>query len=380
MIPTRNLELRSLVTEAGELRLELLEADVPAPKEDEVLVQVEASPLNPSDQGYMLASADLSTGRLAGSSGRPIFTARIPPERMRALRPRIGIPLPVGNEGAGLVLAAGASPEAQALMARKVAVFGGGLYAKYRCVKVAQCIPLPAETPVGAAASCFINPLTALGMVETLRLEGHSALVHTAAASSLGQMLLRICHEDGIPLVAVVRSSDQESLLRSQGASHVCNMNAPEFIDSLTDAIAATGATLAFDAIGGGTVAGQILASMEAAIARGALEYSPYGSSVHKQVYIYGSLDTGPTVLQRTFGLTWGVGGWLLWPFLKRIGTQRTSELKERVVAGLDSTFKSHYKGQLSLADLLQPEIIAQYTRRSTGSKYVVTPGMGPLT
>lgn len=374
-IPTRNVELQSLATESGELRLELVDSAIPPLATDDVLVRVEASPLNPSDQGLLFAAADLATGALSGSSERPVFTARIPPERMASIQGRIGQPMIVGNEAAETVVAAGEGAAAQALLGRRVAVFGGGLYAEYRSVKAEQCMPVPDDTPFADAASCFINPLTALGMVETLRLEGHTAMVHTAAASNLGQMLVRICQEDDVGLVAVVRSEEQEALLRSTGVRHVCNMRSAGFDQALRDAIAATGATLAFDAIGGGTLAGQILAAMEHAIAsRTPSAYSRYGSGVHKQVYIYGSLDTGPTTFHRSFGLAWGIGGWLLWPFLRRIGAERTEQLKARIVAGLASTFKSHYAGTLSLADVLDPAMIARYAKRSTGSKYLVTP------
>lgn len=374
-LPTHGVELQSLVTEAGELRLQLVDTAITPPADDEVLVRIEASPINPSDQGLLFAAADLETGRQSGSADRPVFTARIPAERMGAMKGRLGRPLVVGNEGAGTVVAAGAGPAAQSLMGRRVAVFGGGLYAEYRCVRAEQCMALPADTSFAAAASCFVNPLTALGMVETLRIEGHAALVHTAAASNLGQMLVRICQEDGIELVAVVRSAGQQALLRSMGVRHVCDMQAPGFDESLREAVAATGATLAFDAIGGGTIAGQILSAMEAAIAaRTSSAYSRYGSSVHKQVYVYGSLDTGPTTLHRSFGLAWSVGGWLLWPFLTRIGPRRADELRSRVVAGLETTFKSHYAGEVSLAEVLNPAMIARYATRSTGSKYLVLP------
>ncbi len=373
-IPARCLAVRTLVKSSGELEVALVDVDLPVPAEDEVLVQVEASPVNPSDQGLLFAVADLATAQPGGTSHRPVLTARIPPERMASVEGRVGQPLRVGNEGAGTVVAAGSSPAAQALTGRRVAVFGGGLYAEFCCVKAGQCMALPDGTPFADGASCFINPLTALGMIETMRSEGHRALVHTAAASNLGQMLVRICEEDGIPLVAVVRAAEQEALLRSLGVRHVCSTDAPDFMAALTDAIAATDATLAFDAIGGGTLAGQILAAMEAALARTGTAYSRYGTSVHKQVYVYGSLDPSPTVIRRTFGLAWGVGGWLLWPFLQRIGPQRTSELKARIVAGLHSTFRSHYAGELSLAELLDPAQIARYAKRATGEKYLVRP------
>jgi NADPH:quinone reductase-like Zn-dependent oxidoreductase len=375
MHPTHNVELQSLVTASGELRLELVDTSVPPLASEDVLVRVEASPLNPSDQGLMFAAADLATGTVSGPAERPVFTARIPPERMGSIQGRIGQALVVGNEAAGSVIAAGDGTAAKALLGRRVAVFGGGLYAEYRCVKADQCMPLPDDTPFTSAASCFINPLTALGMVETLRIEGHTAMVHTAGASNLGQMLVRICQEDGVGLVAVVRSAEQEALLRTMGVRHVCNVRSTEFDRTLRNAVASTGATIAFDASGGGTLAGQILAAMEQAIgARTSSSYSRYGSMVHKQVYIYGSLDTGPTTVHRSFGFSWGIGGWLLWPFLNRIGAERTKELKARIVAGLASTFKSHYAGTLSLAEVLDPAMIARYAKRSTGLKYLVTP------
>ena len=290
---------------------------------------------------------------------------------------RLDQSMPVGNEGAGVVVAAGASDEAQALLGKTVAIFGGAMYSQYRCVKVGQCLVLPEGTTPAEGASCFVNPLTALGMVETMRREGHTALVHTAAASNLGQMLNRICIEDEVGLVNIVRTQQQEDLLRAIGAKHVCNSSAPTFMQDLTEALAATGATLAFDAIGGGKLAGQILTCMEAALTRSATEYSRYGSATHKQVYIYGALDPGPTVLNRSFGIAWGVGGWLLWPFLQKIGPAAAQKLRERVVAELKTTFASHYTKEISLAEALRLEEIAVYGKRATGAKYLINPNKG---
>jgi NADPH2:quinone reductase len=371
------LQLRSLVRSSGELELSLAEVPVPQPGPDEVVVRVDAAPINPSDLGLLFGAADMSTARQAGTAERPIVTARIPAGLMKAMAARLDQSLPVGNEGAGMVVAAGASDSARQLLGQTVAVLAGEMYSQYRCVPAAQCLPLPPGTTAAEGAACFVNPLTALGMVETMRREGHTALVHTAAASNLGQMLNRLCLEDGVGLVNVVRSEQQEQLLREQGAKHVCNSMAATFPRDLTEAIIATGATLAFDAIGGGALAGQILGCMEAALTRSAGEYQRYGSATHKQVYIYGMLDTGPTLLKRNFGAAWGVGGWLLMPFLQKIGPEAAQTLRMRVVAELKTTFASHYTKEVSLAEALHLEEIAVYGRRATGEKYLINPSKG---
>jgi NADPH2:quinone reductase len=299
---------------------------------------------------------------------------QIPQPGMKAMAARVGQSMPVGNEGAGVVVAAGDSEAAQVLMGRTVAALGGAMYSSYRCIKVEQCLALPAGTKPAEGASCFVNPLTALGMVETMRREGHKALVHTAAASNLGQMLNHICIEDGIPLVNIVRRPDQEALLKSQGAAYVYSTSSPNFMEDLTQALVATGATIAFDATGGGKLAGQILTCMEAALTRTAHGYSRYGSTTHKQVYLYGSLDTGPTEFNRNFGMAWGMGGWLLFPFLQRIGPHAAQALRQRVVNELKTTFASSYSKEISLAEALQPAQIAVYARRATGTKYLINP------
>ena len=371
---TMALQLRSLVGTNGELELALVSVAIPAPDPDEVVVRVEASPINPSDLGLLFGAADMSTARQSGTPAHPVVTASIPEGLMKVMAGRLDQSMPVGNEGAGVVVGAGSSGEAQALLGKTVAVFGGAMYSQYRCVKTGQCLALPKGTTPAEGASCFVNPLTSLGMVETMRREGHTALVHTAAASNLGQMLNRICIRDGVGLVNIVRTHQQEDLLRAIGASHVCNSNAPNFMHDLTEALAATGATLAFDAIGGGKLAGQILTCMEAAVNRSATEYSRYGSAVHKQVYIYGALDTGPTVLSRSFGFAWGIGGWLLWPFLQKVGPAAAQKLRERVVAELKTTFASRYTKEVSLAEALRLEEIAVYGKRATGEKYLINP------
>ena len=368
------LQLRSLVKSSGELELSLGSTPAPELGPDDVLIRVDAAPINPSDLGLLFGAADMSTARQSGTAERPVVTASVPAGLMKAMAARLDQSLPVGNEGAGVVVAAGTSAAAQALLGKTVATLGGGMYAQYRSVKAAQCLVLPPGTTAAEGASCFVNPLTALGMVETMRREGHSALVHTAAASNLGQMLNRLCIEDRIGLVNIVRSAQQEQILREQGAKKVCNSSAPTFMKDLTEAIVATGATLAFDAIGGGTLAGQILGCMEIALLRSASEYQRYGSTTHKQVYVYGALDTGPTVLKRNYGAAWGVGGWLLPPFLQKIGGEAAQKLRARVVAELKTTFASRYTKVVSLAEALQLQEIAVYGRRTTGEKYLINP------
>jgi NADPH:quinone reductase-like Zn-dependent oxidoreductase len=369
------LQLRSLVKRTGELELSLATVPVPPPAPDQVVVRVEASPINPSDLALLIGPADLATMKTADTGQGPVLTAAIPQQLMRGVAARVDEPMPVGNEGAGTVVDAGASPEAQALLGRTVAMFGGAMYAQYRTVRAADCMVLPEGTTAAEGASAFVNPLTALGMVETMRREGHSALVHTAAASNLGQMLNRVCIEDGVPLVNIVRSAEQAEILRSAGAAHVCDSSRPGFMDELIQALVATGATLAFDAIGGGKLAGQILTAMEAAITARATEYSRYGSAVHKQVYIYGGLDMRPTELGRGFGMAWGLGGWLLTPFLQKIGRADAQKLRDRVAAGLKTTFASRYTQEISLAEALRPDVVAAYSRRATGSKFLINPG-----
>jgi NADPH2:quinone reductase len=373
----KSLQIRSLARKDGELELSLAEVTVPAPKADEVIVRVEGTPLNPSDLGLLFGAADLSTAKQSGTAARPVITARIPDAAMPAMASRLDQPMPVGNEGAGTVVAAGESPEAQALLGRTVAVLGGAMYAQYRSMKAKVCLVLPPGTTAAEGASCFVNPLTSQGMVETMRAEGHKALLHTAAASNLGQMLNRICLADGVGLVNVVRSQEQADLLRSQGAKHVCNSTLPSFIEDLTTALVDTGATIAFDAVGGGPLAGQILACMEVAANRTAKEYSRYGSATYKQVYIYGNLETGPSTLMRNYGMAWGVGGWYLTPFLQKIGKEAAQKLRERVVAELKTTFASHYTREVGLAEALTLEAIAAYGRRSTREKFLINPARG---
>lgn len=371
------LQLRSLITKGGELQLSLAKVDLPEPGPDQVLVKVEATPINPSDLGLLLGPADLSTVKSSGSGHDIKVTAKVPAAALPLLATRLDESMPVGNEGAGTVVKAGSSDAAQALKGKTVSMIGGAMYAQYRLLKAAECQVLPAGTTAADGASWFVNPLTALGMTETMKREGHKALVHTAAASNLGQMLNKICNEDGIGLVNIVRSPAQAKILKDIGAKHVVDSSAPSFIDDLVQALVDTGATIAFDAIGGGKLASQILAAMEVAINKTATVYNRYGSSVHKQVYIYGSLDTGPVELARSYGMAWGVGGWLLTPFLQKIGRADQIRLRERVAKSLKTTFASHYTQTVSLQEALDPKNIATYAKRATGEKFLINPSKG---
>jgi NADPH:quinone reductase len=369
-------ELRSLVTSDGRLKLSIEEAPVPAPGADEVVVRIDAAPLNPSDIINLLGSADVATLRAGSGAGGPSAEADVPAARLAGLAGRLDRPVAVGNEGAGVVVEAGAS--AQALLGRTVAIAPfGGSYATLRTVKARDCVVLPEGTSAKEGASAFVNPLTALGMVETMRREGHTALVHTAAASNLGQMLNRLCLADGIALVNVVRSAAQADVLRAQGATHVLDSSTEGFHDALVEAIAKTGATLGFDAIGGGRMAATILAAMEQVLRRKLPAYSRYGSPTHKQVYIYGRLDPGPRILEGDLGMAWGVGGWLLTFFLAKLSADEVASLRARVAREIKTTFASRYTAEISLAQAVSPDVIRAYAKHATGEKYLVVPN-GP--
>jgi len=377
MMADTALELRSEIKKEGKLELSLVAVPIPEPAEDEVLVRVEASPINPSDLGLLFGMADMTTAVVTGTQDQPVVTADVPENILQAMTARIDQSLPVGNEGAGVVVKAGASELAQELMGKTVAILGGAMYSQYRCIKAKQCLVMHEGVTPAQGASCFVNPLTALGMVETMRLEGYTALVHTAAASNLGQMLNKICIKDGVDLVNIVRKQEHVDLLKGIGAKYVCNSSEVSFKDDLVEALVATGAMLAFDATGGGKLAGQILAAMEIAANKTAKEYSRYGSTVHKQVYIYGGLDRTPTTFNRAFGMAWGIGGWLLTPFLVKIGPEDTEKLRQRVAAEVNTTFASHYTKEVSLAEVLSLDAIAVYGQQATGEKYLINPNKG---
>jgi len=377
MTAPTGLQLQSTIKSEGVLELSLAAVPVAEPRLEEIVVRVEASPINPSDLGLMFGAADITTVAASGSAERPVVTARVPEGGMRAMSGRLDMPMPVGNEGAGVVVAAGDGELAQSLIGKTVAMIGGGMYSQYRVMRARHCLVLPDGTTPAEGASCFVNPLSALGMVGTMRLEGHTALVHTAAASNLGQMLQKLCLADGVDLVNIVRRPEQEELLRGIGAKYVCDSSAPTFMDDLIEALAETGATIAFDATGGGKLASRILTCMEAAASRKAGDYSRYGSTTHKQVYIYGGLDRSPTELTRSFGAAWSVGGWLLAPFLQRIGPEEADKLRQRVAAEIKTTFASSYTKEVSLAEALQLSEMAVYGQQATGQKYLINPSRG---
>lgn len=369
-----NIQLVSTISADNKLTLSLQDVDMPQPAADEVVVRIEAAPLNPSDQAVLFSAADMSTATQSGTEDRPVITADVAAQFMPALKTRVGKDTPVGNEGAGTVVAAGSSPAAQALMGKTVAVIGGGTYRQYLSANVQSCLVLKDGTTAKEGASSFVNPLTALAMVETMRAEGHKAIIHAAAASSLGQMLNRICMADGIDLINIVRKEEQETLLRDMGAKYVVNSSKDSFLADLTAAIIETGATIAFDPIGGGQLASDILNCMEAAITRDVEEYNVYGSNTFKQVYVYGGLNRGPITLNRNFGFAWGVNGFLLFNALGKLGTETVMSMRKRVAEEITTTFASRYTHEVSLAEALQLDSIAAYSKQATGEKYLITP------
>ncbi|MBP3944723.1 zinc-binding dehydrogenase [Psychrobacter sp. K31L] len=370
----KNIQLTSTISEDNKLTLALQEIDMPQPGADEVVVRIEAAPLNPSDLGVMFSAANMATAVQSGTDENPVITADVPAQFMPSLKTRVGKATPVGNEGAGTVVAAGSSDAAQALMGKTVAVIGGGTYRQYHCVNVQSCLELKEGTTAKEGASSFVNPLTALAMVETMRAEGHKAIIHAAAASSLGQMLNRICMADGIDLINIVRRDEQETLLRDMGAKYVVNSSSDNFIADLTAAIIETGATISFDPIGGGQLSSDILNCMETAITRDVEEYSVYGSDTFKQAYIYGALNRGPITLNRNFGFAWGVNGFLLFNALGKLGTKTVMSMRKRVAEEITTTFASSYTHEVSLAEALKLQSIAAYGKQATGEKYLITP------
>ncbi len=366
-------QIRSKVTKEGKLLIYVESTAMPEPKEDEVLIRIEASPINPSDLGLLIGPADVSSMSVSGEGENAVVTMDIPEGLLRMLETRLDQSLPVGNEGGGVVVKAG-SKDLEDLVGKTVGVAGGSMYSQYRCVNAASCFVMHEGVTSAESASCFVNPLTALGMVETMRLENHSALVHTAAASNLGQMLIKICLDEDVPLVNIVRKEEHVDMLNGLGAKFVCNSSKETFMQDLVSALVETGATIGFDATGGGKLSGQILTAMEVAANQTATEYNRYGSNTFKQVYIYGGLDRSPTTLNRAFGFSWGLGGWLLTPFIGRIGPERFEELKQKVADEIKTTFASHYTKEISLEEVLQPENINVYSKQATGEKYLVNP------
>ncbi len=371
-LPETQLQLRSEITSDGQLRLSLNRIPVPQPKAHEVLVRVDATPINPSDLAVLLGPAAVDSLAVEGAGENAKVTMAVEPRILKAYAARLDKAIPVGNEGSGVVVAAG--EQGQGLIGKVVGAAGGGMYCQYRCVPAMACLVMNEGTTVEQAASSFVNPLTSLSMVETMRMENHTALVHTAAASNLGQMLVKICKDDGVPLVNIVRKQEQVDLLKGIGAEYVCNSSDPDFMEQLVNALEKTGATLAFDAIGGGKLASQIITAMEIVASKNMKEWTPYGSDVLKQVYVYGGLDINPIQLNRSFGMTWGVGGWLLTPFLQRLGMERLQELRKRIANEINTTFASHYTQEISLQQALTEETIRSYAKQATGEKYLIRP------
>ena len=367
---TTSKQIKSNISKEGKLSISIDEVEIPEPKEGEVLIKVQATPINPSDLGLLVGPADVSSLKVIESGA--LVEMQVPEGLIRSVAARFDQNLPVGNEGAGIVEAAGKG--AEHLIGKVVGVAGGAMYSEYRCLPAMSCLEMNEGTSPEQAASCFVNPLTALGMVETMRLEDHTGLVHTAAASNLGQMLVKICAQEDIPLVNIVRKEEHVELLKSLGAKYVCNSSLDTFMEDLVNALVETGSTLGFDATGGGKLASQILTAMEIAANKTATEYSRYGSEQYKQVYIYGGLDRNPTTLTRSFGFSWGLGGWLLTPFIGRIGQERFGELRQRVANEIDTTFESSYSKVISLSEALEEQNILSYTKQATGEKYLIKP------
>ena len=376
MTDLKSKEIRSEITSEGKLNLSIVTSDVPTPGDDEVLIKVEASPINPSDLGLLISfAADLESISTSGEGENTVTSMGIHPKLMQSMKPRLDKSMKVGNEGGGVIVDAGKN--VKDLVGKTVGVAGGAMYSQYRCLPAISCMVMNDGTTSAEAASSFVNPLTALGFTETMKLENHTALVHTAAASNLGQMLVKICLADDIPLVNIVRKQEHVDLLKDLGAKYICNTSDEDFMKCLIDCLVETGATLGFDATGGGNegkLAGQILSAMEVAANKNATEYSRYGSDTYKQVYIYGGLDPTPTVLNRSFGLSWGLGGWLLTPFIGRVGMDKFQEMRNRVAKEITTTFASHYTKEVSLEEMLAPEAIKTYAKQATGTKYLVTP------
>ena len=376
MTNKQSKEIRSTVTSDGTVELSIVKVDTPTPADDEVLIEILAAPINPSDLALLTTfGGDLSNISISGSGDDTVASMKVHPAVMRSMKSRLDKSMPAGNEGAGVVVDAG--PNVKGLVGKTVGLAGGSMYAQYKCAPAISCLVMEDGTTPVEAASSFVNPLTALSFVETMKMENHSAIVHTAAASNLGQMLIKICQIDGIPLVNIVRKNEQVEILKGIGAKYICNTNDPDFMESLINALVETGATLGFDATGGGNdgeLPGQILTAMEVAANKNSEQYSRYGSQTYKQVYIYGGLDQNPTILKRSYGMSWGLGGWLLTPMLEKIGMERIQEMRERIAKEIKTTFASKYAGEISFEEMLQPEIINSYAKQSTGNKFLVNP------
>lgn len=369
-------QLFTTVTDDGRLVLSIEPYAVPDLAEHQVVVRMEAVPINPSDLGLLTAPANMATVRSESIDGHPALVADVDAAMRPFFAGRAGKKMAAGNEGAGTVVAAGSSDAAQALLGKTVSIVGGEMYRTHRVMPAMMCVPLPDGAAAKEGASLFVNPMTVQGFLNTMRMEGHTGIVHSAAASNLGQMLAKLCLKEGVPLVAIVRNDAQKKILTDIGLSHVIDSSKDDFMSQLIDALAETGATLGFDAIGGGKMASYMLTAMEKAAAKRGAEFSVYGSTVNKQVYIYGRLDTSETILGGGLGLYWGVGGWLLTPHLEKVGMERMMEMRAYTVAERNGIFASDYTREISLSGMIDPETAKAYERKATGEKFLVNPSL----
>jgi len=369
-------QLFTTVTEDDKLVLSVEPLEVPDPAPDEVVVAVQAAPINPSDLGLLLSPADLSTARAGEVDGHPALIADIRPAIKPLVAERLGKKLNAGNEGAGLVVAAGSSDAAQALLGQTVTMVGGSMYSTHRVVNARMVLPLPEGAKASEGASLFVNPMTVQSFLTTMRDEGHTAIIHTAAASNLGQMLAKLCKKEDVPLVAIVRRDSQRELLAELGVPYIVDSSKETFFNDLVQAIAAAEATLCFDAIGGGKMADTVLKAMEMALRSRGMEGGVYGTPVHKQVYIYGRLDFSPTILTSAYGMYWGVGGWLVTPRLQKQGMKRTIEMRQYAIEERNGIFASDYARTISLEEMLDPDTARSIDKKGTGGKVLVDPSI----
>ncbi|WP_022708341.1 zinc-binding dehydrogenase [Paracoccus zeaxanthinifaciens] len=366
---TTGKQLFTTLDADGTLTVAIEEVSFPDPTGNQVLVRMEAAPINPSDLAILVGGADIENAQFSPDK----FVAQMPAQANAASKSRHGLKLPAGNEGAGTVVAAGDDKAAQALIGQRVSCVPGNAYSQYCIADAAMCLPL-GDHSAEEGASAFVNPMTALGFVENAKADGQNAILHTVGASNLGQMLTRICQEDGLDLVNIVRKEDQVELLKGLGATHVVNSSADDFMDQLTAAIADTSAFYGFDPVGGGKLVDTAFRAMERVAVQQMSEYSRYGSNQQKRMFIYGRLDTGPTVLTPAYGFGWTLSGWLLFPFLQSVGQETMGRMRQRVRDNLTTTFSSSYKARVSLEEMLTKEAVTDYRAMRTGEKYLVTP------
>ena len=362
-------QLFTTLTADGTLTVAVENVSVAEPSGNQVLVRMEAAPINPSDLAILVGAADIENAEF--SDGK--FVAKVPEPFNKGSKARHGIKLPAGNEGAGTVVATGESDAAKALMGQRVSCVPGNAFSQYCLVDANQCLPL-GDHSAEAGASAFVNPMTALGFVENAKLDGQDAILHTVGASNLGQMLTRICVEDGIGLVNIVRKADQADLLKSLGSTHVVNSAADDFMNQLAGAIDQTGAFYGFDPVGGGTGVDTAFKAMEKVAVQRMTEYSRYGSNQAKRMFIYGRLDAGATILTPGYGFGWTLSGWLLFPFLQSVGHETVGRMRKRVLENLTTTFANHYKKRVNLEEMLTKDSVSEYRAMRTGEKYLVTP------